>query len=46
MGQNPVLVHKNTFKCIIYIQNVYILMQEVTGIISGITFVMAKEMTT
>ena len=33
----------NTFKCIIYIPNVYILKQEVTGIIAGIIFLMAKR---
>ena len=34
------------FKCIIYIQNVYILKQEVTGITAmeaGLTFIMAKR---
>ena len=51
MGENTVLVHKmghltNKFKCIIYIQNVYIMKLEVTGIMAmetGITCFMAKR---
>ena len=50
MGQNTALVHKhlttNKFKCIIYIQNVYILKQDATGRMAmkaGIIFFMVKR---